>query len=270
RPGAIQAVEEFEETVEALKRRYDRVLWPLLFPKAEDIYRWRMQLECGCVREVFTRGKDSYPDEHSDTDPLTDRPLPMGEYWCTDHRCERPFREVVEWVEREVKEFPADPEEPQHGMDPEVWAVIRHPEPHSSAFWRVRLACDHFCRVPTDLDFTTGDEPRTVSIERRDEMRSELEESWATHGEHGWPEAGPQRDHMRRMLDLRMPRPEPEQECSACAFAKRVTGYSRIGWLMSPPKPATPTPAKREKVAVQLAKAEAEVERLKRRLEGEG
>ncbi len=40
------------------------------------MYRWRMQLECGCVHEVFTSGKDSYPDQHSDIDPFTRRRLP--------------------------------------------------------------------------------------------------------------------------------------------------------------------------------------------------
>lgn len=73
---------------------------------------------------------------------------------------------------------------------------------------------------------------------------------------------------MRRMLDLRMPRPEPEQECAACVYAKNVTGYQRIGWLVPRSEPARPT--EREKVAVQLAKAEAEVRRLRRRLEDEG
>lgn len=34
---------------------------------------------------------------------------------------------------------------------------------------------------------------------------------------------------MRRMLELRMPRPKPEQESGSCSFAKKVTGYERIG-----------------------------------------
>lgn len=48
---------EFEEGVADLRRRLDPALWPLFIPKAEDLFRWRIQLECGCVREIFTTGK---------------------------------------------------------------------------------------------------------------------------------------------------------------------------------------------------------------------
>lgn len=40
-------------------------LWPLFIPKAEDMFRWRVMLECGCVDEVLTRGRDRYPDQGS-------------------------------------------------------------------------------------------------------------------------------------------------------------------------------------------------------------
>lgn len=75
RPRA-QAVKEFEEATADLKKRYRREFWPLFVPEATKMYRWRMQLECGCVHEVFTSGKDSYPDQHSDIDPFTRRRLP--------------------------------------------------------------------------------------------------------------------------------------------------------------------------------------------------
>ncbi|WP_026927132.1 hypothetical protein [Granulicoccus phenolivorans] len=264
-----QAVKEFEKAVAALKKRYRREFWPLFVPKAEDIYRWQIQLECGCVREVFTRGKDSYPDQHGDTDPFTERRLPAGEYWCSQHPVVRPYQDIVEWYEREIHEFPADPEEPQHDMSPEIWAVIRHSEPHSSASWRVQLACGHACRVATDLDFTPEGGPRLVSTVRRDEMRQELEDYWAAEGPRAWPEEGPRRDHLRRMLDLGFPLPEPDRECWACAYAKNVTGYQRIGWLVPRTKTAAP-PTQREQLAAELAKAEAEVRRLRRKLEDEG
>lgn len=131
--SSAQAKMEFDESVVGLKRRYSRVLWSLLIPKAEEIYRWRMQLECGCVREIFTHGEASYPDQRSDGDPLTGQRLPMGGYWCAEHRREEPFRVIVEWVEAEIKEFPPDPEEPQYDLDLEEWAKLRHTEPHSVA-----------------------------------------------------------------------------------------------------------------------------------------
>lgn len=177
-----EALKEFDELVEALKPRYDPGLWPLLIPKAEELYRWRMQLECGCVRELFTLGETTYLDLQSAQDPLTGERLPVGEYWCTEHRSEEAYRDIVEWGQREVKEFPADPEKPQHGMDPEIWSRLRHDKPHSTASWHVRLSCGHSAAVLTDLNFTPGDEPRRVSAERRDEMRCALEGTWATDG----------------------------------------------------------------------------------------
>lgn len=69
------------------------------------------------------------------------------------------------------------------------------------------------------------------------------------------------------MLDLRCPRPEPEQECGACRRAKKITGYQRIGRLVPRnDKPARPVLTEREKVEAKLAKAEDEVRRLRRQL----
>lgn len=102
------------------------------------------------------------------------------------------------------------------------------------------------------------------------QMSRELEEHWAAGGQDAWPAEGPQREHMRRMLGLRMPRPEPEQECFVCGSAKKVTGYQRIGWLMPRGKASLPKKSLRERTEAQLARAEAEVERLKLRLEAEG
>jgi hypothetical protein len=33
-------------------------IFDLLVPKPEDTFRWRIQLDCGCIREVTTRGDD--------------------------------------------------------------------------------------------------------------------------------------------------------------------------------------------------------------------
>ena len=88
---------------------------------------------------------------------------------------------------------------------------------------------------------------------------------WSAEGHTGWPEEGPERNHVRKMLDLRWPRPAPEKDCYACRHAWRITGYQRIGWLVQRPEPtATPDPdAERKKVEATLAKAEAEVRRLR-------
>lgn len=284
RPGALltrvsgratpraQALKEFERAVAELRHRYKPVFWPLLLPEAEDQYRWRIQLECGCIRETYTHGKDAYPDEQSQIDPITRCRLPKGQYWCSsDHAVEKPYREIVEWVSKEVKTFPPDPDEPKYGIDPETWAIMRRVEPTTSAIWQVRLACDHYdCHVITAADWKPEDGPRIVSVERRDEMLRDFEECWATdEGQTCWPQEGTKRDHVRRMLDLRWPRPKPEQECHACTRAQKLTGYQRIGWLVPRPNLAPPPPTEREQIEAQLAEAEAEVRRLRHKLEDE-
>lgn len=67
---------------------------------------------------------------------------------------QKPYRDIVEWVDRKITEFPADAEEPDYDwMDAETWAKIRKPRPHSSAFWKVKLDCGHHQQVCTDVDW---------------------------------------------------------------------------------------------------------------------
>lgn len=264
------ALEEFDKGVAELRKRYKPVFWPLFIPEAENMFRWRIQLSCGCTHEVLTRGEDDYPDDRSKIDPITDRSLPVGEYWCTtDHGAvPKPYRDIVEWVDRKVTEFPPDPEEPIYEwMDAETWAKIRKPEPHAAAFWQVKLACDHYDQVCTDVEWKPEDGPVLVSDERLTEIRRDFEDLWAEEGETGWPHEGPERDHMRRMIDLRWPRPQPEHACFTCTRVGRITGYQRIGWLVSRTKPAASPSVDRARLTARIAAAEAEVRRLRKQLE---
>lgn len=93
----------------------------------------------------------------------------------------------------------------------------------------MRLDCGHSTTVLTGLDLSPGHEPRRILVERLDEMRRDVEEIWTKEAAEAWPEEGPGREHMCRMLELRLPRPEPEQECWPCGDAKKVAGYQRIG-----------------------------------------
>ena len=265
----VEVLKDFEEGVADLRSRMKPAFWPLFIPKAEDMFRWRVQLECGCVHEVLTRGSDRYPDQAPGTDPISRYRLPAGEYWCHgDHGSAKPYRDIVEWGEQKVREFPADPEEPEHGLDPEAWAKIRRPEPHSSAFWTVKLSCGHYTDVCVlDVEWRPEDGPTRVTKKRLGEIRRDFEEYWAVEGQTGWPEVGPERDQVRKMLDLGWPRPEPEKDCYACSRVKRFTGYQRIGWLVPRPKPVPPPLTERQMMEKQLAKAEAEVQRLRRKLD---
>jgi hypothetical protein len=60
----------------------------------------------------------------------------------------------VGWIGPKVKDFPPDPVEPPElwADDPEMWALVRHDAAHSSAFWKVILACGHVETVVTDVE----------------------------------------------------------------------------------------------------------------------
>lgn len=174
-----QALKDFQEGIEELRRNYKPAFWPLFLPNAEDLYRWRIRLDCGCIRETYTRGKDVYPDEQSQIDPTTRCRLPKGQYWCpTAHAAKKPYREIVEWIDKDVKTFPPDAVEPENGLDAEIWAIVRRAEPRTSAVWRVRLACGHYdCHVITAVDWKPEEGPSLVSVDRRDEMLRDFEVS---------------------------------------------------------------------------------------------
>lgn len=271
-----QVLAEFNEQVTELRRRYKPEFWALFVPKAEDMYRWRVQLECGCTREVFTRGSDRFPDDGSDTDPFTGHRLPTGELWCTAEHgpVQKVYRDIVEWISSEVKEFPADPEEPQHGLDAGTWELLRYAEPHSSAFWTVKLSCGHVAaRVGAEAGWKPEDGPRLVSEERAAEMRTEFVKYMANPRGDAWSEDDlALGNHWLRMVDQCWPQPEPEQDCRTCSYAKRIGGYQRIGWPVSktPLAPSQKPAVDRKKVEAKLAAAEAEVQRLRKQLDEAG
>jgi hypothetical protein len=267
-----QVREEFEKGVAEMRERYERAFWPLFIPEAKDMFRWRVQLECGCTHEFFTRGEDEYPDGRSYRDPMTGCRLPLGEYWCpTDHgSTQKPYRDIVEWEDWKVLEFPSDSEEPEYDwMDAETWAKIRQPEPHSHAFWLVKLACGHYGQACTDLDWKPENGPKLVTEERIAKMRQDFADLWSVEREAVQHHEDPEREHIRKMLDLRWPRPEPELDCYTCTNVQQMTGYQRIGWLepRSKPAPVQASNTDREMVAAQLAAAETEVRRLRKQLE---
>lgn len=270
-PGAVrprrEVLAEVEKYATDLRSRLDPVLHFLYVPDPRKLYRWKVELECGHINELLTHGPEDYPDEHQHRDPVHRTFLNPGEMWCRDegHGNEpRSYADITDWVSSEVKEFPADPVEPRDGWEPELWKVVRHDEPHSSRFWRVGLACGHeHEHVVTDVDWNPDDGPKLVTAERAEEMRIEMEEYWASKPATTVQEEL-KREHCRKMVSLRLPRPEPELECWTCPHARAITGYQRIGWLVPPPKPAK---SKRELLQERVARADAEAARLRRELE---
>lgn len=261
---------DVEAYAAGIRSRIDPVLHTFYLPDPRKLYRWKIQLACGHLTDFLTRGADDFPDDRPHRDPIHRTSLNPGEWWCRDQEHDdgvRPYARITEWVSSEVREFPADPVEPPDDWEPDVWAVIRHDGPHTGRFWRVRLECGHVeGHVITDVDWSPENGPKVVTAERAEEMRMEWEEYWASEPTTTAQEAMA-REHRRKMLALRFPRPEPEQECWTCPRAVAITGYQRIGWLIPPPKTRKPTSTERALLEARVARAEAEAARLKRELD---
>ncbi|MGI5401950.1 hypothetical protein ACQEVG_21400 [Streptomyces sp. CA-135486] len=272
-PGAAtpreEALREYQDFNAKRRSRIPAALWPFWAPDPEQFYRWRVQLECGCITEVLTNGSEKLPAEGQGYDPLHKGRLPAGQVRCShDDPPPAPYRNIVAWGERREVSFPADPVEPPDWTDAESWAVIRHDEPHTSAFWTVTLSCGHLTEVVApDLQWKPTNGPKRAIAKRLPKMKAAFEEFWASDPE-GQDEH--KREHTRRMLEDGWPCPRPEQQCHTCSWAKWIVAYQRVGWLVprkpEPKQPKTPKPPSRASLQRRLRQAEVEAKQLREQL----
>jgi hypothetical protein len=244
-----------------------RVLWDLLVSPPEEVFRWRAQLDCGCIHERLSRRDQTHPSEWQEHDVVTQRRLPKGQMSCRHYDdVWSEYREIASWGDApQVREFEPDPIEPRTGIGPDTWAKIRRDEPHKAAFWPVELSCGHPADVVmSDLNWKPGDPPRLVSHERAAEMLAKFDEDPTTFDEPRHPES---REHMRRMIELRWPSPQPEQDCRICPHARTIVAFERVGWLVPPPEPESKKRGQ-SKVTLQrrLQDAEREAVRIGKQL----
>jgi hypothetical protein len=266
-PGAArpraEALREYEEFNARRRKRIPAVLWPFWAPDPDQFYRWRVQLDCGCIREVMTTDKTQLPTEQQWRDLVHGPRLPVGQLICAhDEKAYGPYQRIVEWGRRREESFPPDPQEPPEWAEPELWAKIRRDEPSTSAFWTVTLSCGHATDVVTDVDWKPDDGPQRVSEQRRREMLAEIHAMEACEGDVDDAD----RAHFRRMVDDGWPRPQPEQRCWSCPRARRIVAYQRVGWLVPRRTPAPPPAPSRTGLEQRLRRAEAEADRLRAQL----
>lgn len=245
------------------------VLWQLLAPEPSKIFRWRIQLECGCIEEAATYGEDRRPDALTMYDYINGTELPQGQVIChrDDHKMPAPYRAITAWGARREVEFPADPVEPPDWWPDgkaTVWAKRRYKKRHSKAFWKVTLECGHVTEVCTGPAWKPEDGPKRVNAARLAEMVADFEQAVAD----GHVEDEVQREHWRRMLADGWPSPQTEQMCFRCPEARRVVAYQRVGWLAHPVGTRTPVPAGPSKPELEqkLRTAERQAHRLRAQL----
>lgn len=260
-----EALREYQEFNSRLRDRIPAPLWAFFAPDPEEFYRWRIQLTCDCIKEVLTKGPDDLPSQIRWPEGVYGARLPAGQIVCTEHKNEPPpYRDIINWKDRREHTFPADPVDPPDDMyDPQVWAVIRHNEPHTSAFWRVELSCGHVSEVCTDSSWNPADGPRLADPERLRKMVADFESSptLQVQDDQGIHE------HMRRMLDLGWPTPQPDTNCHACVSVRYIVAYQRVGWLIpKKAEPKKPKPPSHTSLQRRLKQKEAEAEQLRSEL----
>ncbi|MER5940130.1 hypothetical protein ABT121_22730 [Streptomyces sp. NPDC001928] len=226
-----EVLRECEAEAAEMRESIPRVLWDFLIPDLTRVFRWRVQLDCGCIPEILTREDDTPPHEMQWKEHVHDSQLTRGQMICWhDESPPPPYRLINEWGERREVAFPADPVAPPEYIDPEAWAVIRHDEPHTSAFWKVTPACGHVEEaVASSLDWTPASGPHLAPPHRVKQMSAEFDEIW-----HANPELQTERhrNHTRRMLADGWPSPQPEQLCYSYPQVRMILAYERVGWLV--------------------------------------
>ena len=269
KPKAIaQALSEYEHQNRERRDRIDPVLWVFWAPYPDGFYRWRVQLTCNCIIEVLTNGESDLPAEKRWLRVGRRLEQPVGQVWCShEDDSPSPYRSIVKWVDHREVEFPIDPVEPRHGLPADVWALIRHDEPRTLAFWTVILSCGHDTEVPTSLDWQPADGPCRVDRQRQAEMLEEFDELEANHP---GQEEDQVLEHYRRMIADGWPIPVTERSCYTCLHARPIIAYEPIGWLV-PRKnqPKSPSPLKsasRASLQRRLRQAEADAAQLRSKI----
>lgn len=275
-PGEPQPLDEFIKRWE-WRWRWQRLSADELHEMLSAMYRWRIELDCGCIVERYTEGPDADSvDELAEisdtvlTTGVTWFQLPPGSLTCrmeSDQDCPRytgdvPLRDIVTWQHRQ----------------PEVITSRRQVingvviEKHQYVWWDVVLSCGHPTRTTALPDWRPEDGPTARAVPMSPARGDKLRSSCVERGE-----ASEDAEATVRHFELGCPRPRTFDQCSACGRSRSMVGYERVGWMVPPPPPPLPPPpdprialrkqlereaAKAEKAAAQAARLRAELDAL--------
>jgi hypothetical protein len=282
-----------EEVLVSVRQEWEEGLaktpmYSLWFTSPDDMFRWRVQFDCGCIEDWCNISDDPQSlldaTRHNPFDFLDGKKnLPPGEYLCKgEHpRPDLPLREVASWDERlGEKVIVADPVEPPDwwvktmakraeytaakgeevdvDVDAEVsWEDVRQAEPKTVAEWTATLTCGHGMKTKRELDWTPDQgvirSPETVADIRERHAKRDAEPSgWIAKSlAAGWPDAA------------------HDMDCRLCPIVRKPVAYEPLGWLVPPPKPPRKPrqhKSQKELKAARLRQVECEVKKLRAEL----
>lgn len=137
------------------------MLWPFPAPDPDRYYRWRVQLDCAWIMELLTPDDCTPPSERQWRGLGDGEALPPGQVYCQhDDSADAPYRDIVEWGDRQEVSFPADPVEPPEWADADVTPRI------TSSLAHARRPADHRWGDGTDGDLRLGPHARDHPVSR--------------------------------------------------------------------------------------------------------
>jgi hypothetical protein len=274
RPAEAALADWREERRKWIETRADpegaAVMAPFFYGEAEHMHRWRVQFDCGHVREIVTHSASKPPAEIEWRPTDTGLVVLPGQYVCTVKGCyegRSRIRDVVSWDRREDELVPPDPEEPPEMWqdNPETWAELRHAEPRAN--WAVTLSCGHPHHEYAPLDWQPADgfhqprHPGDEPVDHDDAEVAEREQRMIDHARETGDEYG------LRYITEGFPYPTPFADCSHCINVRQITAQQYVGPLVPPP-PGPPTRAdRRAALQARLATAERQAAKLRKQLD---
>ena len=280
-------------------------MFDVYYSTPDKTYQWRVQFDCGCVRDVLTRDRESMPaDDRSALGELAD-----SYHFGLGSPSEREKREQKKYYDKKAVE---DARASFRGEEPV-------PDPRRPLVsGEERLPNGQFlCHSPDCTRYQQGGPVRDIVswIRRRDNLyvseplvidgktiRGEKQQAvWdvllsCDHFGHqtaepDWdPKEGPRHhkgkkrrglddmlevvaqgdpdkeNYWRRMYAEDHPEPAPFVYCYTCPRIRSIVAYQRIGWLEPKPKPVKPKPPPRKTLERRLKKLEADAADLRERL----
>ncbi|GAA3086116.1 hypothetical protein GCM10017562_65180 [Streptomyces roseofulvus] len=73
---------EYEEFNSERRRGIPPVLWPFFAPDPARYFRWRVELDCACIKELLTAGDCIPPSERQGRGLWDGEALPPGQVYC--------------------------------------------------------------------------------------------------------------------------------------------------------------------------------------------
>ena len=78
-----EVLREYQESNAKARRNVPAILWDFFAPDPDQFYRWRVQLDCGCIKELLTSDKEKLPTESTyRCDQLYHSQLQPGQVGC--------------------------------------------------------------------------------------------------------------------------------------------------------------------------------------------